>query len=75
MEQLPPIREAFFRFVTDGISKRKKSGGRTQEVSVHSANRLQSWDLALFAYKFGIDYRKKTKFGQADALSRLVAEE
>ena len=74
MEQLTPIREAFSRSVTDGISKRKRSGGRTQEVLTHSENRLQRWELAFPAYDLEIEYKKITQFGKADALSKLVAE-
>ena len=38
-----------------------------------SANRLQRWELVLLAYDFVIEYRRSTHFGQADALSRLIA--
>ena len=42
-------------------------------ISAHSANRLQRWELVLLAYDFVIEYRRSTHFGQADALSRLIA--
>ena len=42
-------------------------------ISAYSANRLQRWELVLLAYDFVIEYRRSTHFGQADALSRLIA--
>ncbi|MFG1588193.1 RNase H-like domain-containing protein [Staphylococcus aureus] len=48
--------------------------GSKKGISAHSANRLQRWELILLAYDFNIEYRNTAKFGQADALSRLICE-
>ena len=42
-------------------------------ICAHSANRLQRWELVFLAYDFVFEYRRSTHFGQADALSRLIA--
>jgi len=42
-------------------------------ITVHSANRLQSWAATLRGYDFRIEYRKSSDFGQADALSCLIS--
>ncbi|PIO67447.1 hypothetical protein TELCIR_10800, partial [Teladorsagia circumcincta] len=47
--------------------------GSRKGVPAYSANRLQRWRLTLLAYDFDIEYRNTSDFGQADALSRLIA--
>lgn len=47
--------------------------GKKSGVPVYSAARLQRWATLLLGYDFRIEYRKTTEFGQADALSRLIA--
>ncbi|PIO70633.1 hypothetical protein TELCIR_07511 [Teladorsagia circumcincta] len=47
--------------------------GSKKGVPAYSANRLQRWRLTLLAYDFDIEYRNTSDFGQADALSRLIA--
>ena len=47
--------------------------GSKTGVSAYSANRLQRWEFSLLSYDFRIEYRKTNHFGQADALSRLIA--
>ena len=47
--------------------------GSKKGIPAHSANRLQRWSLTLLGYDFDIQYRRTTEFGQADALSRLIA--
>ena len=49
--------------------------GSKKGVPVYTANRLQRWCLTLLGYNFTIEYRKTTSFGQADALSRLIASQ
>ncbi|KAL6739958.1 hypothetical protein Aduo_013354 [Ancylostoma duodenale] len=48
--------------------------GSKKGLPTYSANRLLRWSLILRGYDFTIEYRKTTNFGQADALSRLIAE-
>lgn len=43
-------------------------------IPVHAANRLQRWALILLAYNFNLQYISTEKFGQADVLSRLIAD-
>ncbi|XGW17401.1 hypothetical protein V3C99_002198 [Haemonchus contortus] len=47
--------------------------GSKKGVPAYSANRLQRWRLTLLAYNFDIEYRNTNNFGQAEALSRLIA--
>ena len=47
--------------------------GSKKGIRQCSANRLLRWSLILLAYDFSIEYVKTTEFGQADALSRLIA--
>ena len=61
-----------FKLLTDHKPLLSVFGSKTG-VSAHSANRLQRWELVLLAYDFSIEYRRTTHFGQADALSRLIA--
>ena len=42
-------------------------------IPTYSANRSQRWATILAGYNFEIKYRKTTDFGQADGLSRLIA--
>ena len=42
-------------------------------IPTYSANRSQRWATYLAGYNFEIKYRKTTDFGQADGLSRLIA--
>nr|CDJ93709.1 RNA-directed DNA polymerase (reverse transcriptase) and Integrase domain containing protein [Haemonchus contortus] len=49
--------------------------GSKKGVPVYTANRLQRWALIVKNYDFTIEYRSTTNFGQADALSRLIAEQ
>ncbi|WKY12958.1 hypothetical protein Q1695_004069 [Nippostrongylus brasiliensis] len=48
--------------------------GNKNGIPSYTANRLLRWSLILHGYDFKIEYRKTTEFGQADALSRLIAE-
>ena len=61
-----------FTLLTDHKPLLSIFGSKTG-VSAHSANRLQRWELSLLSYDFRIEYRKTNHFGQADALSRLIA--
>nr|CDJ98236.1 RNA-directed DNA polymerase (reverse transcriptase) domain containing protein [Haemonchus contortus] len=47
--------------------------GSKKGIPVYIANRLQRWATTLLAYDFHVQYRSTDKFGQADALSRLIA--
>ncbi|EYB94088.1 hypothetical protein Y032_0175g486 [Ancylostoma ceylanicum] len=49
--------------------------GSKKGLPTYSANRLLRWSLILRGYDFTIEYRKTANFGQADALSRLIAEQ
>ncbi|XGW28165.1 hypothetical protein V3C99_008177 [Haemonchus contortus] len=49
--------------------------GSKKGLPAYTANRLLRWSLILRGYDFKIEYRKTTDFGQADALSRLIAEQ
>uniref|UniRef100_A0A183C855 RNA-directed DNA polymerase n=1 Tax=Globodera pallida TaxID=36090 RepID=A0A183C855_GLOPA len=51
----------------------KKIFGNKDGVPKHSHNRLVRWSLILTAYDFEIQYVNTEKFGQADALSRLIS--
>uniref|UniRef100_A0A1I8AFL5 RNA-directed DNA polymerase n=1 Tax=Steinernema glaseri TaxID=37863 RepID=A0A1I8AFL5_9BILA len=48
--------------------------GSKNGIPTYTAARLQRWATILLGYDFAIEYRKTTAFGQADALSRLIAE-
>lgn len=48
--------------------------GSKKGIPVHTANRLLRWATTLLAYNFSIEYTSTTTFGQADALSRLIAD-
>ena len=61
-----------FTLLTDHKPLLSIFGSKTG-VSAHSANRLQRWELSLLSYDFRIEYRKTNHFGQADALSQLIA--
>ena len=62
----------YFTLLTDHRPLLSTFGSR-KEIPVHSANRLQRWAAALLGYDFKIEYRKSKDFGQADALSHLIA--
>ncbi|MFH4976831.1 hypothetical protein AB6A40_003540 [Gnathostoma spinigerum] len=47
--------------------------GSKKGIPVYTANRLQRWATMLLGYNFVIEYRSTTKFGCADALSRLIS--
>uniref|UniRef100_A0A8R1EML3 RNA-directed DNA polymerase n=4 Tax=Caenorhabditis japonica TaxID=281687 RepID=A0A8R1EML3_CAEJA len=47
--------------------------GSKKGIPVYSSNRLQRWALILLNYDFDIEYINTASFGQADALSRLIA--
>uniref|UniRef100_A0A914XSI1 RNA-directed DNA polymerase n=1 Tax=Plectus sambesii TaxID=2011161 RepID=A0A914XSI1_9BILA len=47
--------------------------GNHKGIPVYTANHLQRWATMLLGYDFAIEYQKTTDFGQADALSRLIA--
>ncbi|EFP09026.1 hypothetical protein CRE_22508 [Caenorhabditis remanei] len=49
--------------------------GDKKGIPVYSANRLQRWATILLNYNFSIEYINTNDFGQADALSRLIAEQ
>ena len=49
--------------------------GSKKGLPTYSASRLLRQSLILRGYDFKIEYRKTTNFGQADALSRLIAEQ
>ena len=46
--------------------------GSKKGIPVYTANRLQRWATTLLAYDFELQYISTLKFGQADALSRLI---
>ena len=46
--------------------------GSKKGIPIHTANRLQRWSLTLLSYDFTIEHVGTTKFGHADALSRLM---
>uniref|UniRef100_A0AC34EZC1 Integrase catalytic domain-containing protein n=1 Tax=Panagrolaimus sp. ES5 TaxID=591445 RepID=A0AC34EZC1_9BILA len=48
--------------------------GNKKLMPVLAANRLHRWAIFLAGYRFDIQYRRTTEFGQADAVSRLIAE-
>uniref|UniRef100_A0A1I7T583 RNA-directed DNA polymerase n=1 Tax=Caenorhabditis tropicalis TaxID=1561998 RepID=A0A1I7T583_9PELO len=48
--------------------------GSKKGIPVYSSNRLQRWAILLLNYDFQIEYVNTNSFGQADALSRLIAE-
>ncbi|XGW25993.1 hypothetical protein V3C99_006978 [Haemonchus contortus] len=49
--------------------------GNKKGIPVYTANRLQRWSLLMLNYNFTIEHRTSNNFGQADALSRLIAEQ
>ncbi|PIO72744.1 integrase core domain protein [Teladorsagia circumcincta] len=49
--------------------------GSKKGIPVYTANRLQRWSLIMMNYNFTIEYRTTKNFGQADALSRLIADQ
>ncbi|KIH65366.1 hypothetical protein ANCDUO_04315 [Ancylostoma duodenale] len=49
--------------------------GSKKGIPVYTANRLQRWSLILLSYNSTIEYRPTSNFGQADPLSRLIAEQ
>lgn len=48
--------------------------GSRKGIPAHTANRLQRWALTLLSYDFTIEHIGTTKFGHADALSRLMKQ-
>ena len=60
-----------FRLLTDHKPLLSIFGSKVG-IAAYSANRLR-WELVLLAYDFVIEYRRSTHFGQAGALSRLIA--
>jgi transposase InsO family protein len=48
--------------------------GNKKGIKQCSANRLLRWSLILLGYDFSIEYVNTVEFGQADALSRLIAK-
>ncbi|XP_025262544.1 uncharacterized protein K02A2.6-like [Camponotus floridanus] len=46
----------------------------TKGLDTCTANRLKRWALRLIGYDFDIEYVNSEKFGQADALSRLIQD-
>ncbi|CAD6196084.1 unnamed protein product [Caenorhabditis auriculariae] len=46
--------------------------GNKNGIPVHSQNRLVRWAIILLGYNFHIEYVNTDKFGQADALSRMI---
>lgn len=46
----------------------------TKDLDTRTANRLKRWTLRLIGYDFDIEYVNSEKFGQADALSRLIRD-
>ncbi|RLU19986.1 hypothetical protein DMN91_008545 [Ooceraea biroi] len=46
----------------------------TKGLDTRTANRSKRWALRLIGYDFEIEYVNTEKFGQADALSRLIQE-
>ncbi|CAH8601572.1 unnamed protein product [Schistosoma rodhaini] len=49
--------------------------GSKSGIPAYTANRLQRWAITLLAYDFRILYKSTEKFGQADVLSRLIANQ
>ncbi|PIO69892.1 hypothetical protein TELCIR_08274 [Teladorsagia circumcincta] len=49
--------------------------GSKEGIPVYTANRLQRWSLIMMNHNFTIEYRTTSNFGQADALSRLIADQ
>uniref|UniRef100_A0A5S6QND2 RNA-directed DNA polymerase n=1 Tax=Trichuris muris TaxID=70415 RepID=A0A5S6QND2_TRIMR len=47
--------------------------GTKKGIPLYTANRLQRWATTLLGYDFALEYRSTTSFGNADALSRLIA--
>ncbi|CAI5452725.1 unnamed protein product [Caenorhabditis angaria] len=45
-----------------------------RNLPVYSQNRLLRWATILLGYNFQIEYVQTTKFGQADALSRMIQQ-
>ncbi|KAK0419802.1 hypothetical protein QR680_014328 [Steinernema hermaphroditum] len=62
-----------FTLLTDHMPLLKIFGSKTG-IPSYTAARLQRWATTLLGYEFNIEYRRTTEFGQADALSRLIAE-
>ncbi|XP_035792094.1 uncharacterized protein K02A2.6-like [Anopheles albimanus] len=62
-----------FLLLTDHAPLIRIFGSRTG-IPVYTANRLQRWALTLLLYDFQIEYVPTDKFGNADILSRLIAE-
>ncbi|PIO65755.1 hypothetical protein TELCIR_12555 [Teladorsagia circumcincta] len=48
--------------------------GSKKSIPVYTANLLQRWSLIMMNYNFTIEYRTTSNFGQADALSHLIAD-
>uniref|UniRef100_A0A8R1IV69 Reverse transcriptase n=1 Tax=Caenorhabditis japonica TaxID=281687 RepID=A0A8R1IV69_CAEJA len=47
--------------------------GSKKGIPIYSSSRLQRWAIILLNYDFNIEYINTASFGQADALSRLIA--
>ncbi|PIO65501.1 hypothetical protein TELCIR_12825 [Teladorsagia circumcincta] len=67
------LHERWFTLLTDHKPLLTIFGSK--KIPVYTANRLQRWAITLLAYDFNIQYRSTRSFGQADALSRLIANQ
>jgi transposase InsO family protein len=49
--------------------------GAKKGIPSTTANRLQRWAITMLGYDFHIEHKSTNEFGEADALSRLIAEQ
>lgn len=49
--------------------------GSKKGIAVYTSSRLQRWALTLLSYDFVIEHKNSEKFGHADVLSRLIANQ